>query len=145
MQNALKDGRQWMEMRMKIIVQTVLGALLLISPVQSEVKKSVSAPNCAAFAKSLIGVWIIAGSGYFEEMAFEQDEEEGNVFNSWLHHRPDRLGQRWSVSGCQLRIYDPGGNPDFEFNYTIRSAGLRRLILVDQDGGDVGVYKRFMG
>jgi hypothetical protein len=127
---------------MKTFLVSVLGALLLLAPVSSDAKKVSPPPNCATFAKALLGTWIIAGSGFFEEMAFEQNED-GNVFNSWLHHRPDRLGQRWSVSGCQLRIYDPDGNRDFEFNYTIRSAGTRRLVLVDQDGGDVGVYKRF--
>jgi hypothetical protein len=127
---------------MNRLLLSALGPLMLLMPVSSDAKKADSPPNCEAFAKSLVGVWLIAGPGFFEEMAFEQNED-GNVFNSWLHHRPDRLGQRWSVSGCQLRIYDPGGNHDMEFNYTIRSAGTRRLVLVDQDGGDVGVYKRF--
>jgi hypothetical protein len=127
---------------MKAFLVSVLGALLLIVPSSSDAKKVSSPPNCTAFAKSLVGVWLIAGSGFFEEMTFEQNED-GNVFNSWLHHRPDRLGQRWSVSGCQLRIYDPDGNPDFEFNYTIRRADGRRLVLVERDGSDIGVYKRF--
>jgi hypothetical protein len=129
---------------MKPFLLSVLGALLLLAPVSSDAKKGNIPPNCAAFAKSLVGVWITAGSGYFEEMAFEQNED-GNVFNSWLHYRPEMLDKRWSVSGCNLRIYDPEGNPDFEFNYTIRSASKRRLVLVDQYGGDVGVYKRFRG
>jgi hypothetical protein len=129
---------------MRAILLSVLGALLLLAPVSSDAKKASPPPNCAAFTKSLLGTWIIAGSGFFEEMTFEQNED-GNVFNSWMHHRPDRLGQRWSVSGCQLRIYDPDGNRDFEINYTIRSAGKWRLVLVDQDGGDIGVYKRFRG
>lgn len=120
---------------------SVLCALTLSMPVSSQAKQTRSPTNCAAFAKSLVGTWRIAGSGYFEEMSFEQNED-GNVFNSWLHHRPDAFGKRWSVKGCNLRIFDPEGNADFEYNYTIAAAGARRLVLVDRDGGDVGKYKR---
>ncbi len=127
---------------MKKTLLPTLFALLLVLPVSIDAKKSGSPPNCAAFAKSLVGTWLIAGSGFFEEMTFEQNEE-GNVFNSWLHHRPDVFGKRWTVIGCNLRIFDPEGNADFEYNYTIAAAGARRLVLVDRDGGDVGKYKRF--
>jgi hypothetical protein len=123
-------------------MRAILILALMLMPVSNDAKKSSKAPDCEAFAKSLVGTWMIAGSGFFEEMAFEQGED-GNVFNSWLHHRPDRLGLRWSVAGCKLRIYDPDGNPDFEFNYTIAAAGARLLVLIDRDGGDVGKYKRF--
>jgi hypothetical protein len=125
-------------------MKTVLILALLLAPVSIDAKKLGSPPNCAAFAKSLVGTWLVTKSGFFEEMTFEQNED-GNVFNSWLHHRPDKLGLRWSTTGCALRIYDPGGNPDFEFNYTIKSANARRLVLIDQNGGDVGKYKRFGG
>jgi hypothetical protein len=48
---ALKDGRQWMEMRMKIILQSVLGALLVISPVQSEAKKKCQRTKLCGFCQ----------------------------------------------------------------------------------------------
>jgi hypothetical protein len=63
-----------------------------------------------------------------------------NIFNSWLHHRPDQFGAVWTLSGCTLTIV-PRGDPQFAYEFTVRMSG-KALVLTDNGDQSTSTYRR---
>jgi hypothetical protein len=112
----------------------VLAALFALSPVTVFAAKSKA---CNVDAQSLLGYW--AGRGQFEEMQFVR-EDGANVFNSWLHQRPDHFGARWTISDCTLTIV-PRGDLSYSYTFKVRVSG-KTLTLIDPADGSVSKYRR---
>jgi hypothetical protein len=112
----------------------LLIASLALSPVAGVAEKDGA---CNVVQQDLLGYW--AGNGPFEEMQFTQ-EAGANVFNSWLHQRPDHLGAAWKLSGCRLTII-PRAEPPYPYEFTVRMSG-RALRLIDSDYRSVSTYRR---
>jgi hypothetical protein len=81
----------------------------------------------------------VNNSGFFEQMEFTS-EGARNVFNSWLHDRPEVAGASWSLKNCVLRISNPG-NPALSFVYFVRMQGAQGLELREA-GQPVAKYRR---
>jgi hypothetical protein len=94
--------------------------------------------RCEATEAKLLGYW--HGINSFEEMAFEQDGE-GNHFNSWLHHRPDRFGLHWTLVDCQLTLMNRE-NSAAEYRFQVKSVTRTRLLLINLDDGYLERYTR---
>jgi hypothetical protein len=109
-------------------------ALLALLPVTASAEKSRA---CNVDEQQLLGYW--KGNGPFEEMHFT-NEDGVNIFNSWLHQRPDHLNAVWSVSQCKLKI-GPRGDGDSSYEFTIRLSG-KSLYLADAVDKSTARYRR---
>lgn len=84
--------------------------------------------ECNVRPGSLRGAWKhVNNAGFFEQMEFTS-EGERNIFNSWLHDRPEFAGASWSLKNCVLRIWNPR-DPALSFVYSVRMQGAQRLNL----------------
>lgn len=90
---------------------------------------------CRVDEKSLVGAWAARGpAASFESIAFRVDDD-GRVFQSWRHQRPEIGNGTWSLADCVLRIghatepqlswvFHVEGGPDGELR--LREDGTRR-------------------
>lgn len=111
-----------------------LVALLAVLPLTA-------AAACEVAEEQIIGSWTqVTKSGFFEEMAFEQDGKTRS-FNSWLHQRPEIMGATWALNNCRLSI---GSKDDkslsFVFSVTVNKKG--QLELKEEKDASVSRYKR---
>ena len=97
------------------------------------------AAPCTVTDKRLIGEWLQTnGAGFFEQMKFAL-EKERNVFDSWLHERPEIADGTWSLEKCVLRISGP--DPALTFVYSVNMPSNARLELREKGRG-VAKYRR---
>jgi hypothetical protein len=96
--------------------------------------------TCTVTEKLMAGAWERSGrAGYFEQMEFTS-EAGANVFNSWLHERPEILNATWSLAECTLRISTPESTFP-EFIYKLRMKGKNTLEL-KASGESAASYRR---
>lgn len=107
--------------------------LLALSPVAVTTAKD---RVCNVDEQKLLGYW--KGDGPFEEMQFTKTDGL-NIFNSWLHHRPDQFGAVWTFSRCKLSIV-PRGDPQFGYEFTVRMSG-KALVLIDNGDQSTSTYR----
>lgn len=98
------------------------------------------AQACSVTEARLAGAWERSGrAGTFEQMEFAR-EDGAQVFNSWLHERPEFLDGRWSLAGCRLHIATTASSAP-AFAYTLRMKGRHQLELRARGEG-VARYRR---
>lgn len=114
-------------------VAIVLAAFAAAAAAEPPARGSVT--PCRVDEKSLVGAWASRGpAASFESIAFSVDDE-GRVFQSWRHQRPEIGNGTWSLAGCVLRIghatepqlswvFHVEGGPDGELR--LREDGTRR-------------------
>lgn len=92
------------------------------------------AAPCVASERDLLGAWR-SRNGPFEQM--ELVTENGKqVFNSWLHDRPEVSGGSWTLAKCLLQITSASESAtrDLEiiswsaFRMTLRERGERAVL-----------------
>ncbi|MDQ6683601.1 MAG: hypothetical protein M3Z16_00600 [Pseudomonadota bacterium] len=97
--------------------------------------------SCRADEKAVTGAWmLLRGDAYLEQFALEVDAGR-QVFNSWLHERPETSGGHWELADCVLSISSPS-EPSLALTFVIRLIGRDRLELKPAEGGKVAVYRR---
>lgn len=104
----------------------------------ADLKKINDGPVCNIHDVQLIGGWRRVKSGDFEEFAFEINDGK-HEFVSWLHHRPEFVGN-WELKGCRLHIEDPQ-NEELDFDYQVLEAG-KILKLKSLESGALSSYKK---
>ena len=93
---------------------------------------------CRVKNDELVGAWTRVGSaGDFEEFALTREKGQ-QVFDSWLHERPEVSGGRWLLNDCVLHIESPS-DASMSQDYGVSLArGRLRLVA----GGEVATYRR---
>ena len=95
--------------------------------------------KCSIDDAAVSGSWLRVHGGDFEEMELLIDHGD-HGFVSWLHHRPEFVGQ-WKVDNCVLSIWNEK-IPNIDFRYRILKLRDQILYLDDVEGGDRSSYKR---
>lgn len=96
--------------------------------------------NCPVTGKALIGSWERVSGGFFEEMSFEQTGEI-NIFNSWLHQRPEISRATWKIENCVVLISHPT-QQEIKFALQVVGAQENQISLRDVGHKSEAVYKR---
>lgn len=85
-----------------------------------------------------MGSWSRSGdSGFFEEFLLQADAGS-NIFNSWLHHRPELSGA-WRLENCRLVVTSGVFAP---FRLKILDIQQDKLRLYDESDQMESVYVR---
>ena len=118
---------------LKACLRDVIGMSLLT------LAAGASAAPCAVAARELLGAWRSRG-GPFEQM--ELTVQGGHqVFNSWLHDRPEVSDGRWMLSGCTLQI-SAGRSGEGTWALEVMSLSASRLALREQGERRAAIYRR---
>jgi len=99
-----------------------------------------AADFCEVSDDVLIGTWTIASDGgVFEQMEFTTAGEQ-NIFNSWLHERPEISGGSWTLENCTLRIVKRN-DPAHALVFTT-SIGTGQRLELREKGQPLARYRR---
>ena len=104
---------------------------------EDRVKELGKRKGCVGAENEIIGRWIDAKGGFFEEMAFSVNDG-ARGFGSWRHHRPELFGE-WSINGCVLNI--SGANGSIKFEFRVKRIEKSRLYLVNEEESEE-VYRK---
>lgn len=88
--------------------------------------------SCNFSESDLLKHWKREKEGDFEEFLLSTDGHT-QYFSSWLHHRPEMMGN-WTLEQCDLHIYQ-SGNEKISFDYKVLglSKGVLTIKNVDSD------------
>lgn len=98
-----------------------------------------NAATCGVGEGKIIGNWKRLKNGDFEEFVVEIEGGKRN-FSSWLHHRPEFMGQ-WELKNCILHI-ENGERPSIDFDYQVLGLRGEVLYLKNTEDGGQSSYRR---
>jgi uncharacterized protein YecT (DUF1311 family) len=119
----------------------VSGAHPQCTPAADVVADAARAGACPLNETNLLGSWQRqAGTGFFEEMAFEA-EGPTRRFDSWLHQRPEVSGGSWSLNDCSILVEHPS-TPALNMTFKVVGFTNGRLVLAWERHPGVATYGR---
>ena len=94
--------------------------------------------SCNFSEPDLLKHWKREKEGDFEEFLLSTDGHT-KYFSSWLHHRPEMMGN-WALEQCDLHIYQ-SGNEKISFDYKVLGLSKGVLTIKDVDSDRKYRYK----
>ena len=94
--------------------------------------------SCNFSETDLLKHWKKEKEGDFEEFLLSTDGHT-KYFSSWLHHRPEMMGN-WALEQCDLHIYQ-SGNEKISFDYKVLGLSKGVLTIKDVDSDRKYMYK----